>query len=205
MSAPTNSLYFFHRQQATSSETGHVCRMQQSDLMSRHLAQVVAQCLPIRKSLSLIPMSCESLLDVFAEFQWRLEWLKEADQSAYLIRANNLWQEQKRPPCEKFYQEYFKEDEWMAEVDSYHAVWHTVVFMICPNIQIGCNWRKTSGRRAEVIASTGIWYGLEVAEENFVRVMWCYARVAYLLAKMVGEYGLCADGSEITCLKLLEE
>ena len=31
-------------------------------------------------------MSSESLLDVFAEFEWRLEWLKESEQRAYLER-----------------------------------------------------------------------------------------------------------------------
>ena len=43
---------------------------------------------------------------------------------------------------------------------------------------IGCNWQKSSGRRARALAASGVWHGRENENHDLLRCMWSLHRVS---------------------------
>lgn len=116
------------------------------------------------------------LEEQFAEFVWRMEWLQEAEQKLALTRANRLYLEGLRPP-ENDHVTYHRDQAEAnaaqaaqqgapAEPDSsvgwmtrnlWGCSWYATAMMIDNTLDVGRNWRKTSGKRSILICATGIY------------------------------------------------
>lgn len=179
-----------------------------------------------------------ALEEQFAEFVWRMEWLQEAEQKLALTRANRLYLEGLRPP-ENYHVTYHRDQAEAnaaqaaqqgapAEPDSsvgwmtrnlWGCSWYATAMMIDDTLDVGHNWRKTSGRRCQMICTAGTYaavtgepsqqqqqqqHGPAVVDPDLLRVMYCYHRAAFLLDSMVTVYSIVPDGDAVVALHTIE-
>ena len=150
------------------------------------------------------------LVQQFEEFQWRLEWLRQPLQVANMQVANGVWEAGLRPP-QDYNVQFFQTNAdgpdsvaWMS-VECGHPCWSTVTKMVVPEISIGTNWRKTSGRRAKALAAAGVWHSCEKEDLPLQRCMWSLHRCSYLLYVLVVMSDLCQNGDEIADIKSCDD
>ena len=107
------------------------------------------------------------LEEQYAEFAWRMEWLQEAEQKLTVARANRLYLDGLRPP-DNFHVTYHTEQSnaaqqaGTAEQDSsvgwmhrpiWNCCWYATAMLIDNQLDVGHNWRKTSGKRCLLICA----------------------------------------------------
>lgn len=88
----------------------------------------------------------------------------------------------------------------------WHACWYSCAMMVDTSLDIGFNWSKTSGRRAMLVCCTGTFATAQnPMEVDFLLVMWCYHRCAFLLDSIVCNYSIVPDGDQTAGLRSIEE
>ena len=151
------------------------------------------------------------LVNIFEEFQWRMQWLQMPLQQANIQVANGVWEDGLRPPTDynvQFFQtraESADQVDWMS-VECGNPSWSAVCRMAGPpGLTIGTNWRKTSGRRAKALVASGVMHSEVSGDLPLQRCMWSLHRCVFLCYLLVHQSGLTRTGDEIVDIKTVDD